>query len=459
MPTARSRNANPYTWYDLTAGDTPTNVRFSPRPQSLQLLATIEVVVKDPTGHYLAITCPRYEPIEAGSAGAADVERGQWTPPFIKHPIHAEALGSLAAIRQRIDAWLDESRRKKIRQEVGRVVQSWSCGLRNPQLRGEFLEVKPSWASPGTQKAYLIQRWFFETEDCDPAALADGEHHRGLRFLPIDDAMYEAATKKRKCRVHQDRHTLFLHRPLATNLRFITETPARRAALRDHAVELEPGDYHRRFEGVLFCGDIANYGAACAFAERHMGNFKEGGPEAATMLRESSMIAFSRLFLRAGTLHVHTAGDGFICGLPCSLKQRDITASIKSFLSAYKDLADEIDRDNDRMASLDLEAEPPQLGSRLAIHVGDYSYGKTGLAASLLPAFDGAAVVTVSRLEQALRNHIKQGSGPSGHRIALSADAAALCDVSKLNCLTNESAFQGASKEASLQGKLFTLSY
>src|SRR6185436_7895332 len=134
---------------------------------------------------------------------------------------------------------------------------------------------------------------------------------------------------------------------------------------------------------------------------------------------------FTQMFLDAGISHVHTAGDGFLCAIPCAASQaRD---AFEDFFGAYHRFLSWLEMTNQQITQHASQNghEPPQLGSRLAVHVGEYSYGKIGLAASVVPAFDGAAIIDVSRLEQGLRAQVKGGRQPppGNHHLIVSTPA------------------------------------
>ncbi|MFP5388851.1 MAG: hypothetical protein ACLGG5_06075, partial [Thermoleophilia bacterium] len=74
--------------------------------------------------------------------------------------------------------------------------------------------------------------------------------------------------------------------------------------------------------------------------------------------------------------------------------------------------------------------DPPRLGSRLAIHHGDYRFGKMSMLASLLPTLDGASVIEAARIEAGLRGWSYGKGEPDRHWIAVSGDAS-----EKLNSL------------------------
>lgn len=411
--------------------------RFRFKPQGLQIVATVEITVRDELGSYMLVMCPRYGEVEHDDERSAiphEIETGQWTPPFIRYRVPFDqpppTVGRMVRVFER------ERKKLSIEDDVRRYVDSLSCGLGDAQPIGELIEYKRSWGSPGTRKAYLILRYAVDTADCDTQALADSELLKGFRFLPIDDDGYERVTHRRRCENHDVEHVVFMRKPLATNLAHVLEDQDTRRALRQRAVEVPRDRFFDTHDGILFCGDIANYGAACEYANKLMGLLPRSGqahllgPD--DVLRESAIVTFTRMFLEAGASHVHTAGDGFLCGIPC--RKEELSQTLDGFLAAYLRLLELLELNNRALADHARRSSrtAPQLGSRLAIHVGDYRYGKMGLAASLVPAFDGAGIIDVSRLEQGLRDRIKKQEAqrlrrgerpPARHQLIVSREA------------------------------------
>ena len=120
-------------------------------------------------------------------------------------------------------------------------------------------------------------------------------------------------------------------------------------------------------------------------------------------------VAFATLFSRCGIAHVHTAGDGFVCGIPDHPRERD--EHLERFLKAYNDFVGEV-REMDAEIAADAHQTgrpaPPRLGTRLGATSGDYFFGKIGLAAATASAFDGEHVIAAARLEGALGAYIKE---------------------------------------------------
>jgi hypothetical protein len=426
---ARDRGAMIRAPYRLIPpGEMVPSERFEVPPVGLVLLGTLEVVVRDALGHYLLVLSPRYEPVH-DPTGSGLVETGQWTPPYVQYDVPAGSLRTVGSVYQ---AFRDAVSDSEMAADLNRYLDAWQAGLHGAKLVDELIEYKNSWSQPGAMKVYCIRRHRVITEDCDVRALADSDMRQGFRFLPIGEAAYASNISLRECPIHRRTHSLYLGRPLATDLAKVTARPEARAKLRSEAIEVPREAFFKEYSGLLFCGDVANYGAACRYVSDHMGTLIAEGAEVAEWLRESAITAFTRIFLESGISHVHTAGDGFICALPTALESREaLGKDLARFLNSFRLFCREVD-DLERRISAHRHTRQRSvsiapLGTRLAVHLGSYRYGKMGLAASLTPAFDGASIIDVARLEQGLRDLTKTptdaerlGLASTRHPVALS---------------------------------------
>jgi hypothetical protein len=428
MPKPR-RVEGTYVVFPWGSKDVSGTDQFQYRPQGLQIVATLEVAIRDAQGASMLVTCPRYEPVEQepGALLAHEIEAGQWTPPFINYRIEGEPP---ATVGQMMTTFKQAHARLDVEGDLKRYVDSLSCRLGESEFLGGFVEYKYSWDSPRVPRAYLILRYKADLSYCYERALADAELLKGFRYLPIDDEAYRRATKRRRCGLHNVEHTLFMRKPLATNLQHLLDRADTRHLIREGAVEVKREHFFTQYGGILFCGDIANYGAACRYVRDKMSGQLFTRPDedqalADDILRESAAIGFTQMFLDAGISHVHTAGDGFLCAIPCADPQ--LRVAFGDFFAAYHRFLAWLEMTNQQItqhASRNGD-KAPQLGSRLAVHAGEYRYGKIGLAASVVPAFDGAAIIDVSRLEQGLRAHVKQSRAPppGTHHLIVSTTA------------------------------------
>lgn len=403
-PTVQSEVA--YDFWDVRDVEASHESPKTPEPPaSIVVLATAEIVVKDTSGSYLIVTCPRYEELH-GQDGSV-VESGQWAPPYVVRKRSWDdqqscSLKRMLALANEI--FPEEDSRKELYEQMRR----WYMGLHDPKLHSAFLEYKRSWSSSGSCRVYLIRRYWFDSSEAERGALADRELLRGFRYLPLDEDRYAESTDTYDCKDHRRTHRTFLRRPLATNLEHVLGDEDRREALRGEAIELRLDAFIDRHDGLVLVGDLARYGAMCAYLTEHLGTSQEPG-WSATQLRQRIANAFATLFSRCGIAHVHTAGDGFVCGIPDHPRERD--EHLERFLKAYNDFVGEV-REMDAEIAADAHQTgrpaPPRLGTRLGATSGDYFFGKIGLAAATASAFDGEHVIAAARLEGALGAYIKE---------------------------------------------------
>ena len=409
---------------------------FNPRPTSLVLVAGLEIVVQDSYGDYLLLTSPHYEEVEVptGKRPPNGIEDAFWTVPYITRSVTGPAGGfrdittTIGIVDKEVKAWEPEA-------QLELYAATFSFGVREIKPVAAFCELKQSWTQPHVNKLYHIMRYSLQLNGCAQRNLADAASRKGYSFLPIDDR-YKAVTKKRKCKTHKHIETLYLSQPLASNLAAVLDNDEDRRGLRSRAAVLDKAHFSREYSGLLFCGDIAGYGAASAYAEAHMGSFTDD--DHGTVLRDSATVAFTELFLEAGIAQVHTAGDGFICAIPLDAPS-DARSTLKRFSTAYAAYLKRLDDLSARIRAhheknpQEADSGPCLLGSRLAVHYGKYRYGKMSQAASLLTSFDGREIVAVSRLEQGLRSIAKAPTLAQKYKIGdVDHIAAASREVAKL---------------------------
>lgn len=403
-----------------------SGAEFDPKPSFLVLVAVLEFAVRDDYGDYLLVINPHYEEIEVPKKNRArKVEDGFWTVPYVTKTLPAASGGfrHLAATSSAVDKAVDEWNPKELLMASASTLSFGECEIK---FVSAFCEFKHSWTQPNVMKLYHIMRYSLLLHSPAPRNIADGASRKGYSFLPIDER-YRTVTKKRpKCPVHLHPETSYLSVPLATNLATVLNNDDHRREIRSRAMTLEREHFSRDFTGLLFCGDIAGYGAASSYAEDKIKDFTADNLGA--VLRDSATIAFTDLFLEAGIDQVHTAGDGFICALPLdSVSEKraaiEARAALKRFAAGYTSYLRRLDELSDRIITHygsnhdgDLDGAP-LLGSRLAIHYGGYRYGKISQAASLVTSFDGNEIVAVSRLEQGLRSITKDDTLATQYKI------------------------------------------
>lgn len=393
----------------------PDNDSLPVVPTQLWLLLTLEVVVSDAHGQSLLLTYPSYT-LE-GREGDAPLAEGYWTPPFFGYPVDLgfSAPDTVGAVRARFRAHEANMNMKKTIDELAYVM-----GLPNPEIvdTGSFIELKRSPRSPELWKCYKVQR--FICANLGPRGrknLADPECRKGYVFLPLNEM--DTILSSRESASHDRTERCFLSKPLISNLDYILGSNDRVSNLRANAIPLDPSDFRHEEEGLLVCADLAGYGTACRYALEHMHSFTDTGATIATYFRESVACLFYRFLSQIGVSQVHTAGDGFIAGVPARhFHGGSLAQTLVCFLAHYQSMLRKVEKFNEAIAD-----ESKKVGSRLALHYGKYRYGRIALTRSISSDFEGAAIIEVARLEGALREHTKGpvqafASAPKGKRKA-----------------------------------------
>ncbi len=414
-------HAEIYTRFSDAAKFDPEEV-FDPRPTTLVMVATLEITVRDDFGTYLLVISPRYDEVEVADPALRTPlpESARWAVPYISRTLDRPSGGyrtiqaTLDEVKKQLNTWKPKPKLKIYGDALFR-------GISDLEPVEGFYELKQSWSQPQVTKLYRILRYRGQV-NCDNSMLADPDSRKGIAFIPIDQR-YEAVTRTRYCEIHRRTERLYRSTPIEANVCAVIEDDEQRRDLKRQAVQLKRDVFFREYAGLLFCGDIAGYGAATSYAEGYMRDFSK--QDYGAVLRDSAAVAFTDLFLAAGVTQVHTAGDGFICAMPLAAWPADISSgavrnALDQFATAYIEYIESLDVLNDQLkrhAAANATGKAPVLGSRLAIHYGQYRYGKMSQAASLLTGFDGREIVAVSRFEQGLRAVSKTPALARRHRI------------------------------------------
>lgn len=374
-------------------------------PALLWLILTLEIVIKDEHGYYFLLTFPSYA---LKYKDKHNIKEGYWAPPFFGFPVPfgfsaPDTVGSVKDLFKNFEKTID------IDKYIGEL--AYLMGLTDPQIKqiGSFIELKTSPRSPDLTKCYKIIRFM-----CDKVGnrgrqnLADPECRKAYTFLPLLD-LKDMIIKKYNSKYGQEKW-FFLSKPIMSNVQFILSSPDGLDQLMSRAIQLYPADFMNKERGIIICADLAGYGSACKYAIENMHTFDKRGAEIANRFRESVSVLFYKLLTKIGISQVHTTGDGFICALPeRAFFNNDISKTLQYFIQNYISFLDIINTFNTYILD-----PKKRLGSRLALHYGDYKYGRIAQGRSHTADFDGASIIDVARLEAILRKFTK---GPLKMRI------------------------------------------
>lgn len=372
--------------------DLPDDFPLIPRPVQVWILLTMEIVVKTPAGRFLVVKQPYY-------SDAADPEslfEGAWAPPFIGVPVpqRYDVAGTPKILRSRFT-------------EVERSIRPielieqflYETGVENPSIeeRPAFTEIKSSPRNPQVVKAYKIRRFSVRSDlSTSKSNLADPDGRKGFVFIPIDD-LDRYVTRRNEA--DGKPAWTFLGLPLMTNLAALLSAPSEINQLRASAIEISSEYFFHDQMGLVIVLDISGYGRTVRYVTENMNSLDATGIELADFFRARLAQWFAELLAAIGARQIQHAGDGFVCAL-----NRVDAAALSTLSRELHKLQDRIDQISARLP------DEYRLGTRFAVHRGEYRYGRVGGTLSAVPGFDGETVVTAVRLEQALAVHAAQRS-------------------------------------------------
>ncbi|RNH98592.1 hypothetical protein EEZ25_26180 [Micromonospora aurantiaca] len=370
--------------------DLPDDHPLTPRPVQIWILLTVEIVVRTPVGRFLVAKQPYY-------SDAADPEslfEGAWAPPFVGVPVpqRYDIAGTPRILRSRFAEVEEDIRPIELIQQF-----LYEMGVENPSIeeRQPFVEIKSSPRNPHVVKAYKIRRFAVHSDlSTSKSNLADPDGRKGFVFIPLDDLDRYVTRGKAD---DGKPVWMFLGLPLMTNLATVLSAPAEINRLKSSAIEIGSEYFFHDQYGLVLVLDLSGYGRTVRYVAENMNSLDAGGRELADFFRARLAQWFAELLAAIGARQIQHAGDGFVCALN------------RADAPALKALGAELRKFQDRIEQISAHLpDEYQLGTRFAVHAGNYRYGRVGSALSAVPGFDGETVVTAVRLEQALAAHAAQ---------------------------------------------------
>ncbi|MFC0544123.1 hypothetical protein [Kutzneria chonburiensis] len=381
--------------YEIIDGGTPDRRLLVP-PAQVWVIATLEITVHQEQGRpHLLLTFPSY-PLGPGTAH----DEGYWSTPFVAYPVNT-GYGpptTVASLRRLIAATMAA---EDTEADISQL--AYLLGLRDTTLTrlGEFLEIKVSPRTPELVKAFhMIRYGLSSVDEACLRNIADPDLRRGYVFLPLDHGDY---LHERFSAAHLRQEQWFLGKPLMSNIQHVMATPGLRATLASSSIALSRDLFARGESGLLVAVDLAGYGTALKYARERMHSFGSDTNSIQAAFRKSIGTYFDRMLGQLGAMQVQTAGDGFVAAFPARVFG-DPAQLVADLLTQWRRLVGEI-----AVLNKEIREEGLRVGSRMALHFGDYEYGRIGGIASYLPAFDGASIVEVARLEQGLASAMRAG--------------------------------------------------
>jgi hypothetical protein len=191
----------------------------------------------------------------------------------------------------------------------------------------------------------------------------------------------------------------------------LLERPNAQVQFKKFTIDVSEPATSKEVRGLVAVADVSGYGAvlqanlsavliAPGFARSHY-------RKAILSTLETSLVAL-------GTTQVQSAGDGFVAGYPSVASQDH--SNLLRLAENWRRCAESIELNINGPLSLAETTTPPSVGSRMALSVGSYRWGRINGISSFYPAFEGGVVVSAARLEQGLNAAVNEG------RVQMAAD-------------------------------------
>lgn len=397
------------------------------RVNDLYVTASLEVVLRDSGGDGIVLRLHSY-PASVNNVG-------YWAPPNLQYKVnkHGDAPRGSEAILAMFERHQSESFINSTQEEIRLLAESF--GLRGAEVKpvGHLLvEAKPSINDPARINAFSTIRFALTyVEPESHANLVDPEGRHGFIVLPLP-----ARASDPRIRMGEDLSgtgelcRFFLGKPVMSGLNTLLERGDVVRQMRGNAIDVSHVGKFRLQHGLLVAADIAGYGEA--LVATLMGLL--GDPEVERSRYRRRVLGVLESALTAtGTTQVQSAGDGFVAGYPCSQGAKMMRETLDRIISSWTTTVRAITHEINPL--LTRTQELPGLGSRMAVDSGVYEWGRINGIDSFFPAFEGAAVITAARLEQALRQgmidkELEMEGGrmvtmnKQGHYLALSSEIA-----------------------------------
>lgn len=383
-------------------------------------IAQLVIVVRDRFGPHLVTQLHSYAP--QGHFSDSDRGEGHWVPPYVSFEVQVDDPPPMTV--RDVKRILDESEEKeRMAREVR--VYAWRLGFGGLTVThmGALTQLKRSLRVPQQWMVFRFHRYVVHVDrDFGLRNLADPEALRGLVHLPLSDLDDIVVPRERDGAAEW----WFRGKPIASDLQALL-TGEDRERLGEHPIDLGDEDFHRSEEGLIVFTDLAGWGTALQAASQLVGMGMDGDESAMRFFAQTTEAQY-RFLSRIGPSYCQDTGDGIVAVFHRRVFDlRDVAERvIRASLVWLRSLEEQINR-----------YLPPEkaVGSRFAIHVGQYQHGRIGQALSQSTAVRGSCIVETARLELGLANfardeagHMPKGSDELRHTLAISDEALPFCE-------------------------------
>ena len=283
-----------------------------------------------------------------------------------------------------------------------------SFGLRETVVQrleeDPIFEIKPSINEPTVINAYYTVRFALtEVNEDSEANLVDRESRHGFVVLPLKGLSLISSVRQRTDPHGTGKPTrYYLGKPIISGLQQVIEQPETVERILQRAIDVSRVETRRGGVGILGVADVAGYGRALSSGFLAL----MSDPESERRSYQARVLGVLELALTAtGTTQVQTAGDGFLAGYPSNGlddAREMLFDVIENWSDTIRMITDEIN------GALSRANNTVRLGSRIALSLGAYEWGRIDGFGSFSPAFNGPAVVDTARLEQGLNAYVRE---------------------------------------------------
>lgn len=373
----------------------PGETQLAAPPSQIWIISTLEICVRVDGRDFLVAQLSSYA--LRNQRVMAEHREGYWAPPFFAYPapIQFAPPSTLGSLREHCSEAMHAATIKRDMEQL-----AYRLGLRDVGLeeREGFIELKVSPRSPDVVKAFDIRRFgLVRLSDDSIPNLADRQGLFGYTYLPATDDLAEQSVTRFSA-LHQREELWFAGKPIQSNLERVLSDGTMAAQVRAHGFNLDEDEFNSRDRGVVVACDLSGYGKALQVARHTMGGLLGSGDSAAE--RFSGLVAhlLQDFVSKLGTVQVQVAGDGIIAALPDRVGD-SVSSRVDRVLRAWAHVVNAVEAVNRAAGNPEFK-----VGTRLAVHYGDYRHGRTAGPRSVVPGFDGPGIVEAARLEQGLAN-------------------------------------------------------
>lgn len=368
---------------------------------NLYVVSSLEISVADKTGTGLALRLHSYP--------SDTLRPGYWAPPNLQYPVNNgyDAPQQTHEIVAEMETFV-QGHAAAMREDLTLLAESF--GLRGAVIdrvqEDYVVELKPSINQPAIINAFCTVRFALRRglREGSEANLVDREGRHGFVLLPLDGPARQIQVRERRDTAGTNQHSLyFLGKPIMSGLHHILKDRVRVDAMRRRAIDVTLVETRLAQRGIVAVADVAGYGRV--LNSEFLGLMTD--PNTERREYQSRVLGALETALTAtGTTQVQTAGDGFVAGYPTADDER-VLDTLMDVIQHWTDSVSIIDGINERLASA---GNRLRLGSRIALHFGNYEWGRINGMGSFMPAFNGPAIVDTARLEQGLNSYVNDSA-------------------------------------------------